>query len=64
METDSNQICLCPFEGIIPTISKKWAIFIISIIGHYGILRFKDLMFSLASINPKSLTDLLKKLQK
>lgn len=64
MEKDSNQICLCPLEGIITTISKKWAIFIISILGHYGRLRFKDLMFSLESISPKSLTDLLKELLK
>ncbi len=28
MEKDSNRICLCPLEGIITTISKKWAIFI------------------------------------
>lgn len=64
MGKDSNIICLCPLEGIITTISKKWAIFIISILGYCGRLRFKDLMFNLESISSKSLTDLLKELQK
>jgi DNA-binding HxlR family transcriptional regulator len=64
MEKNSNRICLCPLEGIITTISKKWAIFIISILGHHGRLRFNDLMNTLGGISPKSLTDLLKELRK
>jgi DNA-binding HxlR family transcriptional regulator len=64
MEKDSNRFCLCPLEGIITTISKKWAILIISILGHHGRLRFNDLMSTLEGISPKSLTDLLKELQK
>ncbi len=35
----------------------------ISILGYYGRLRFKDLMFNLEGISPKSLTDILKELQ-
>jgi DNA-binding HxlR family transcriptional regulator len=64
MEKNSNLICLCPLEGIINTISKKWAILIISIIGHHERLRFNDIMSNLGGISPKSLTDLLKGLQK
>jgi DNA-binding HxlR family transcriptional regulator len=64
MKNDSNRICLCPLEGIITTISKKWAILIISILGHHGRMRFNDLMSALEGISPKSLTDLLKDLQK
>jgi DNA-binding HxlR family transcriptional regulator len=64
MEKDSKRICLCPLEGIITTISKKWAILIISILGHHHRLRFNDLMRTLLGISPKSLTDLLKELQK
>jgi DNA-binding HxlR family transcriptional regulator len=64
MGNDSNRICLCPLEGIITTISKKWAILIISILGHHERLRFSDLMSTLEGISPKSLTDLLKELQK
>jgi len=64
MEKSNNRICLCPLEGIITTISKKWAILIISILGYHDRLRFNDLMNNLGGISPKSLTDLLKELQK
>jgi DNA-binding HxlR family transcriptional regulator len=64
MEKNSNLICLCPLEGIINTISKKWAILIISILGRQDRLRFNDLMNRIEGISPKSLTDLLKELQK
>jgi len=64
MEKDNNRICLCPLEGVITTISKKWAILIISILGYHDRLRFNDLMSILEGISPKSLTDQLKELQK
>ena len=63
IEKNSNRICLCPLEGIITTISKKWAIFVISILGHHERLRFTDLMSILEGISPKSLTDILTELQ-
>lgn len=64
MKNDSKEICLCPLKGIITTISKKWAIQVISALGHHDRLRFNDLMSTLQGISPKSLTDLLKELQK
>lgn len=64
MEKDRRRICLCPLEGIITTISKKWAILVISILGHHERLRFTDIMSTLEGISPKSLTDLLKELQR
>ena len=64
MKKNSNGICLCPLERIINTISKKRAIFIISALGNHERLRFHDLMDVLEGISPKSLTDLLRELQK
>lgn len=64
MEQDSNRMCLCPLEGIITTISKKWAILIISILGHHGRLRYNDLMTTLEGVSPKTLSDQLKELRK
>lgn len=64
MKKNSNGICLCPIERIITIISKKWAIQAISALGHHNRLRFNDLMNTLEGISPKSLTDLLKELQK
>ncbi|HVN74036.1 MAG TPA: helix-turn-helix domain-containing protein [Methanoregula sp.] len=68
MEKVSNDhhdhICLCPLEGIINIIAKKWAILIISIVGHHGKIRFNDIMQRLDGISPKTLADVLKDLQK
>ena len=64
MENDSNHICLCPLEGIINTIAKKWSILIISIIGHNEKIRFTDIAQRLDGISPKTLADVLKDLQK
>ncbi len=64
MVSDSNRICLCPLEGIINTIAKKWAILIITIIGNNEKIRFNDIMGSLDGISPKTLTDVLKDLRR
>nr|WP_321351486.1 helix-turn-helix domain-containing protein [uncultured Methanoregula sp.] len=66
MEKDSNHahVCLCPLEGIINVIGKKWAILVISIIGHHGKIRFNDILQHLDGISPKTLTDVLKDLAK
>ncbi|MEM2923670.1 MAG: helix-turn-helix domain-containing protein [Candidatus Nitrosocaldus sp.] len=59
---NSNVVCLCPLEGIIDIISKKWSLLIINEIGNHGKLRFNDLMRELKPISPKTLADLLKEL--
>jgi len=59
-----NEICLCPIEGIINVISKKWALLIISIIGNNEKLRFNEIMENLGNISPKTLSDRLKELEK
>ncbi len=64
MENHSDHFCLCPLEGIINIIAKKWAILIISIIGHHEKIRFSDIQQRLDGISPKTLADVLKDLQK
>lgn len=64
MNKDSNVICLCPLEGVIDLISKKWALLIINEIGNHGQIRYTDLMKELQEISPKTLADMLKELQK
>ena len=64
MENDSSLFCLCPLEGIINIIAKKWAILIISIIGHHEKIRFSDIIQRLDGISPKTLADVLKELRK
>lgn len=60
---ENEDECLCPVEGIINIISKKWAICIISHLGkrEEG-YRFNELQRSLDGISPKSLSDRLKEL--
>jgi DNA-binding HxlR family transcriptional regulator len=63
MENHSGPVCLCPLEGIINIIAKKWAILVISIIGHHQNIRFNDIMQRLDGISPRTLSDVLKDLQ-
>jgi len=59
-----KEICLCPAEGIIHVISKKWALLIISTIGNNKKIRFNKIMKDLGEISPKTLADRLKELEK
>ena len=58
-----NGICFCPVEGIINTLSKKWALVIIGTISNHGILRFNKILKSIKGISPKTLADRLKQLE-
>ena len=60
----SDVICLCPLEGVIDIISKKWSLLIINEIGNHGRIRYNGLMKELQGISPKALADMLKELNK
>ena len=64
MPAESKSLCPCPLEGVIDTISKKWALLIIHVLGNTSRIRFNDLMKELDGISPKTLTDTLAVLQK
>jgi len=59
----TNVVCLCPLEGVIDIISKKWALLTINEIGNHKRIRYTDLMKELQSISPKTLADTLKELK-
>jgi len=59
-----KKICLCPVEGIINVISKKWALLIIGTIGNNERIRFNRIMEELGEISSKTLADRLKELEK
>ena len=63
MEDESDHLCICCLRGIMPTISKKWAICIIIELGRRPSMRFNEMMKDCGRISPKSLTDVLKELQ-
>lgn len=64
MKTQSNVICLCPLDGIIDTIGKKWGLLIINEIGNHGKLRYNELMSELKGISPSTLALMLKEFEK
>ena len=60
--SDTQIVCLCPLEGVIDIISKKWALLIINEIGNHKRIRYNDLMKEIEGISPKTLADTLKDL--
>lgn len=63
MKKQSNAICLCPLDGVIDTIGKKWGLLIINEIGNHGKLRYNELMLELKGISPSTLASMLKDLE-
>jgi len=61
--TNSNVICLCPLEGVIDIVSKKWALLVVNEIGNHKRIRYSDLMKEIDGISPKTLADILKELK-
>ena len=55
MKNRSNVICLCPLDGVIDTIGKKWGLLIINEIGNHGKLRYNELMSELKGISPSKI---------
>ena len=63
MKDQSNTICLCPLDGVIDTIGKKWGLLIINEIGNHGRLRYSELLSELEGISPSTLASMLKELE-
>ncbi len=55
--------CLCPLEGIIEVIGRKWALLVIAVVGNHGRIRFSEIMRELPGISPKTLTERLRELE-
>jgi len=55
--------CLCSFEFILETISRKWAMEIIEKIGYHKKIRYNTIQSKLGSISPSILSSVLKSLE-
>jgi len=65
LEFSKNEIiCMCPFEGLIDIISKKWTLLVIGVLGNKGTTRFARIEKELKGIRPKALTTVLRDLEK
>lgn len=60
---EHTEICFCPLHGILDTISKKWALMIIAVIGNHGSAGFNELKKYLCNISSKTLSKTLKELE-
>jgi DNA-binding HxlR family transcriptional regulator len=58
-----DDICLCPLEGIINTLNKKWTLQIVAVIGNHKKLRYNEVLTKLEGISTKSLADRLKEMK-
>lgn len=64
MRKAETDYCPCILDGIMNTLGKKWTLSLIITIGNFGSLRFNGLLERMPNINPKTLSDRLKGLEK
>jgi DNA-binding HxlR family transcriptional regulator len=60
---EESEECLCPVQGIIDVVSKKWAICIVNHLGKEKSLRYNEIKHTIGVISPKTLSDTLKVLE-
>lgn len=64
MEIPSHSsVCFCPLHGILDTISKKWALMLIAVLGNSGSMGFNEIKRYLNGISSKTLSVTLKELE-
>lgn len=59
---EQGPTCYCPLTGVINTLSKKYAMQLISVIGAHGALRFSDLEEHVSTASTSTLSDRLAEL--
>ncbi len=62
MSQESKLIDVCPIQGVIDVVSKKWALLIVGVLGNSPQMRYNNIMRELRGISPKTLADTLKQL--
>jgi len=60
MSQESKLISVCPVQGVIDVVSKKWALLIVGVLGNSPQMRYNEIMKELRGISPKTLADTLK----
>jgi DNA-binding HxlR family transcriptional regulator len=65
LQTESKQslVGVCPLEGIIDIIGKKWALQIVCIIGNNQRIRYGEIQQGLSKISSKTLAKRLRELE-
>jgi len=60
----SDGDCLCPVQGVIDVVSKKWAICLIDHLSRQPSFRYNEIKNHIGAISPKTLSQTLKTLEK
>ena len=56
-------ICFCPLHGILDTISKKWSLMVVAVVGNTGSMGFNEMKRALCNVSSKTLSSTLKDLE-
>jgi len=57
-----KEYCIYPLDDLMAVLGKKWALFIMAVLGNGNATRFNGLLQQLKGISPRTLTDRLKEL--
>ena len=58
-----REYCIYPLDDLMAVLGKKWALFIIAVLGNENATRFNDLWHRLKGVSPRTLSDRLKELE-
>ena len=58
-----QEYCIYPLDDVLAALGKKWALFVIAVLGNERRTRFNDLLDQLRGISPRTLTDRLRELE-
>lgn len=58
-----KEYCIYPLDDVLAALGKKWALFVIAVLGNDRRTRFNDLLNQLHGISPRTLTDRLRELE-
>ncbi len=58
-----EEYCIYPLDDLMAVFGKKWALFIMAVLGNDSRTRFNNLLRQLKGVSPRTLTDRLKELE-
>lgn len=58
-----DEYCIYPLDDVMAVLGKKWALFVIAVLGNQTRARFNDLLRQLGGISSRTLSDRLKELE-
>ncbi len=58
-----EEYCIYPLDDVLAVLGKKWALFVIAVLGNERRTRFSELLRALRGISPRTLTDRLRELE-